>query len=441
MHRASPAFPVLLLLTGCTAAEAPEANSEAAPRVESVAADEAEGKLTLGAALAWRPAVNEPPRGWTGPVFALSHGYPTEPPRPPEGGYPWDVFEPTAQPREYMQAVLDYARADLEAVDWDPTKLETPNWFHAPWMSTGSPGGNGREFIHGMTRERWSRTGELSSEQTNDFIPNYAVGLYNAVGGFTLGQVWADGSAPDLSDGNANFRDGTVAIKLLFTKADPGVPGDGVPYLVGSKEWQANIARFKSDDRTPERLRLLQFDIAVRDTNETTTGWLFGTFVYNGDADGEKPLDRLQPVGLMWGDSPDFLPADADQSKLPPQQWLNDGVGTYQHYGWAKRLNGPVDNPASSCMSCHGRSAAWPPPGNMVPPNNVSDEDKLAWFDNVPAGQTKLQGAVSLDYSLQLAAGIEAWKEWLKGRLAPLGGRESDPFARRISREENPERR
>lgn len=441
MRRLSLAGLSLPLLIGCGTDEASQPDAGENREAKRAAAEEVQTSVTAGATLAWRPAVGKPPAGWTGPVFALSRGYPTQLPGPPEGGYPWDPIDPTTQPRSYMQAVLDYARADLEAVDWDPTKLERPNWFHAPWMATGRPRDSGREFIHGLTRERWSRSGELSPKQTNDYIPNYAVGLYNDVGGFTFGQVWANPSAPDLRQGKAKFRDGAVAIKLLFTKANPDVEGDGVPYLVGSKEWQANIAPFRSDNREPDTLRLLQVDIAVRDRDATTTGWLFGTFVYNGYADGETPLDRLEPVGLMWGDSPGFLPAKVDQGELPPEQWINDDVGTYQHYGWAKRVNGPVDNPRSSCMSCHGHSAAWPPPEQMVPPSNLSDIQKLPWFENVLAGQTSLPGSVSLDYSLQMAVGLEAWERSSIGRLASGDAARAGQSHRQISREEDPRRR
>ena len=40
------------------------------------------------------------------------------------------------------------------------------------------------EFIHGMTKERPSRPGELSPAQTAGH-DNWAVGFYNARGGFT----------------------------------------------------------------------------------------------------------------------------------------------------------------------------------------------------------------------------------------------------------------
>ena len=405
---------------GCQTGDGRESARVEPPLAAAALAAAGDEELSPAEQAAFRNAVEEPPADWTGNVFELSHDYPQELPAPPEGGYPWEAFDFETEPAEYMQAVLDSARADLEALDWDPTRMPEPTWFHAPWMSQGPPSGSGREFIRGMTRERASRIGELSPEQTNNFIPNYAVGFYNDVAGWTFGRVWADPANPAFENGEPVFQNGAMGIKLLFTKADPEVPGDGVPYLVGSNEWQANIAPFQSGDRVPETLRLLQVDIAVRDVrNDDVTGWVMGTFVYNGFQEGETPFDRLAPVGLMWGDSPGFLPADAEDGETPPQQWINDDVGTFQHLGWAKRINGPVDNPASSCMSCHGGGAETPVQSPMIPPSGLSDEEKLAWFVNVGAGEAKDEGSISLDYSLQMAVALQNWKQWSSSQPGP----------------------
>lgn len=391
------------------------------------------------AAHAWKNAVNDAPEGWDGPIFKLSHDYPKEAPTPPIAGYPWESIDYKTQPGEYCQAVLDYARVDLEVIDWDPTKMENPNWFHAPWMSEGPPTGNGREFIHGMTKERSSRIGELSPDQTNNYIANYAVGLYNDVGGYTFGRVWADPGKPALADKQPIFNNGTMAIKLLYTAADPAVPGDGVPYLKNSKEWQANIAPYQSNDRVPETLRLLQVDIAVRDQrNDSVTGWLLGTFCYNGDKPGDTPFDRLAPVGLMWGDSPGFTPKDATDGKKPSEQWINADVGTYQHLGWATRLNGPVDNPQSSCMSCHGGGAETPVLSSMLPPSGATDAEKLKWFVNVKAGETRDEGATSLDYSLQMSVAVQNWAKWLKAQSPNAAAIEAVGKEHAVDRGEEP---
>jgi hypothetical protein len=418
--------PLILLLLSCSPKSDTEPTLSAAAEADSATislASETERSAATSnpAQAAFRNAVNDPPADWTGHVFQLSHAYPTAKPIPPAGGYPWEAFDFVTQPDQYIQSVLDYARTDLEAIDWDPTKMTNPAWFHAPWMAQGNNSGNGREFIQGMTKERSSRKGELGPGQKNNYIGNYAVGLYNDVGGWTFGRVWQDPGDADFSGGKANYENGAMAIKLLFTEADPNVPDDGVPYLKGSKEWQANVAPFSSDGskpRAPKTLRLLQVDIAVRDLrNDQLTGWLFGTFVYNGNLPGQSPFDRLEPVGLMWGDSPGFLPADTSDGGVPPQQWINTSIGTYQHLGWAKRINGPVDNPASSCISCHGGSAETPVKSPMIPKSGLSDEEKLAWFNNIKAGTAKDAGSISLDYSLQMSVAIQNWNKWRKESL------------------------
>lgn len=387
------------------------------PRTPHALADEA-------AAEAFRNSVEAKPAGWTGPVFRLSHQYPTSRPAAPAAGFPWEQFDFRTQPAQYASAVLQAARADLEALDWDPTKAPTPKWFHAPWMATGTPSRNGREFIHGMTVERASRLSELVQGGSGaKRFRNVAVGFYNAIGGWTFGQVWANPAAPDVS--KAAFDNGAASIKLLFTEATAA----DVPYLAGSKEWQANLYESGPRKRVPATMRLLQVDIAVRDRrNDARTGWVMGTFVYNGNLPGASPFDRLTPVGLMWGNDPGLLPGTGLK---PVESWINDATGTYQHLGWAGRLNGPVDNPRSSCLSCHSTAQA-PALAEMVPPTNLPNAQKLTWFRNVKAGERFKGDAPSLDYSLQMAVAFERWSDWDERNQPAAPGAIRMPRAPRI---------
>jgi hypothetical protein len=45
------------------------------------------------------------------------------------------------------------------------------------------------------------------------------------------------------------------------------------------------------------------------------------------------------------------------------------------------------------------------------PPAGASDTEKMRWFRNIRSGQAFDQGQISLDYSLQLAQGIENFFE------------------------------
>ena len=71
------------------------------------------------------------------------------------------------------------------------------------------------------------------------------------------------------------------------------------------------------------------------------------------------------------------------------------------HVGYQGRLNGPIDNPVSSCLSCH--STAEVPAGTMVPPSGANP---APWFRNIKSGTPFDAGRQSTDYSLQLAVGI-----------------------------------
>jgi hypothetical protein len=367
----------------------------------------------LCASLAWTnagiaqfpDAHDPPPPGWTGPVFKLRQDYP--PAVPPPENYPWKQFDFKTQPLDYLQSVLQYCyQGNTDpAVDWQVEKNQQRNWYHAPWMHATD---SGREFIHGLTRERNTPAGDLHDNQTAA-VQNWAVSLYNPPGGYTIGQVWKDPNAPDPSA--ARFADGAVSIKLLFTEATDQSGPKQVPFLNNAKAWQADINRDAlPDGSNVPSLRLLQIDVAVRESRaDSTTGWVFGTFIYNGNAPGATPYDRMVPVGLMWGNDPGVTPTMVTGGTMLQESYLNPAAKPLmKHYGWAGRLNGPVDNKVSSCLSCH--STAQVPQGSaMTPPGNASEPARLNWFRNIKAGDPFDPGGQnqSVDYSLQLSAGIQ----------------------------------
>ena len=150
---------------------------------------------------AFPDAHNPPPAGWMGPVFKLSQNYPaTLPTLEPASQRKWTQFDfknPMHAP-QYLKAVLDYCLEGNTANNFaDVSQNPVRPWYHAPWLHVDSAnGGDGREFIHGLTKERTSAAGDLGPAQVNRH-DNWAVGFYNARGGFTLGQVWKDPTHPD----------------------------------------------------------------------------------------------------------------------------------------------------------------------------------------------------------------------------------------------------
>ncbi len=363
------------------------------------------------------------PSDYKGRVFSLSQNYPQS--LIVEKELPWKKYGFKTQPEKYLKAVLGYCFAGNIETDWDVEKNSVRRWYGTPWMHTGP---SGREFIRGMTSERTSRKGELSYKQSDEF-QNWAVSFYNAPGGYTIGQVWKDPNKPDPT--KALFPEGTVAVKLLFTQAT----GKQVPYLEGSPEWTANIYDLgnqpppsppKDLPRKPQTLRLVQIDVAVRDKDANkTTGWVFGTFTYDKDAPGQTAWDRIVPIGLMYGNDPTLTRQKIQIGKLLKESVICKSFKPPQHLGYAGRLNGPVDNPNSSCLSCHS-TAQFPIDLNadILPPHVLATEngDKIVdydskiwmdWYRNVKAGTPFNKGisylcqdTKSLDYSLQLSVGI-----------------------------------
>jgi hypothetical protein len=197
-----------------------------------------------------------------------------------------------------------------------------------------------------------------------------------------------------------------------------------VPYLKGSPEWQIDrhVMNPRTKGYTCERAvqisRMVQVDVAVTDPR-SPTGWVYGTFAYDGNRPGSTFWDKLDPLGIEFGSDPWTFPAVPASESIPPQQSvINPHIGIAQHLGCEGRLAGPVDNAQSSCMACHG--SAYAPPdgapaqmGANVPPSfgfpGMCIQYSLAnaaYFDNTIAPQKFSGGnyadAIPLDTSLQL---------------------------------------
>jgi len=372
------------------------------------------------------------PSGWTGPQFAPSFDFPAS--APPAEVLPWQAIDFRSEPARYLQAVLAYVLEGQSLASWRVQDNPVRRWYHMPWMG---PGGSGREFINGLTRERDARIGSLGEGQ-KVCRQNWAVGFYNPAGGHALGRIWGpvrDGSGPpNLSA--LPFPAGTVVAKLLVTEANP----DEVPLLAGGPIFQVNIHEKTVEGpncapattgsppvpagRKPATLTLLQLDVAIRDPRlDNTTGWIFGTFVYDGRMPGSDPWKKIAPVGLMWGNDPGLSDSDAEAGKRPTESIVLSMFGFPRPGGFGRghRMNGPVDNPVSACMSCH-MTSQWPNPASLTPPGGANWDTVKCWFRNLspstpfgfaPSPNRECgampSGVVSLDYSLQLAVALRNW--------------------------------
>lgn len=334
----------------------------------------------------------------------------------PRDDQPWEAISFRDAPADYMQKVLDSARPYFKDVDGRLTGTGSEPWWISKWLDYGT---SGREPLMGLTKERGPKAGDLS-ETSTEGAQVWAVGFYSIPGAAVLGEVFADPCTPSLPV-NLKFPADTVSIKFLFSDASV----DEVSYLKDAPVYYAYIDRAGSSsaslpvsDRARQSLRLLQVDISVKDNRSIDTGWVFGTFVWQGPPKGDQLFDNLVPVSLQWGNDPGIY----DENSIK-QSWVNDDLkGTV--FGWAKRpsmgfmgrANGPADNVRSSCLSCH--SAARSPRATIGLLDSGFNMDHLddplavkrhvdTWFQNIRSGrlfQSTEPAAANLDYSLQLEA-------------------------------------
>jgi hypothetical protein len=366
----------------------------------------------------------QPPASYKGPIFQLSQNYPTTLPNGTPAFFKLlpKLSNDFEQWRPYVEAVKKYCLEGNVENDWYVQKNTVRKWYHAPWQHYGPLG---REGIHGLTKEAQIQSKQLAPTQITTG-QTFAVGIYNDIGGYTIGRVWKDPQNPDPSFTSKpnSFHNGTVVCKPLFADVDL----KQVPFLVNPVLWQAYVTdSFNSANREIKNVALIQMDFAVRDTRIPGTGWIFGTFQYNGAVTGKPGWDNLVPVGVMWGNDPEntgnnYTNPQPTVTKINPTI-MESAINAKPelpptHLGWNGRLDGPVDNPVSACLSCH-MTAESPQLSPMnptfqapdkVPP--VGSKEWMRWFQNEEAGVPFDAAALSTDFSLQLAGGIQNFYDW-----------------------------
>lgn len=347
----------------------------------------------------------------------------------PSGTRPWRQFDPRDADEQlaYAMALRNYALTSAVTRGLTPgmpansnyadplggtvsTTLRNQKWYPAPRMFYGPTDAPGtREAAHGMTLERTVRIGELGGNTR--VFRNYAVAYYDARGGRVFQQLW-NATAPGVDTPRLDrmrFAEHSFVYKLLFSAA----PASAFPRDLLAGALQLDI--LPDPGGPPVRVRLMQIDIAVKDARAGATGWVFATYAYDRDLPGNSPWRKMAPVGLMWGNDPGGPPLS--------QSWINPDAPQYarDHLGVDGRLNGPVDNPASACMSCHATAQA-PVVASMLPSGACAATRRADWFRNLsgstPFGRRQNSGGSCLtaqtgldlraaDYSLQMAATVD----------------------------------
>jgi len=405
----------------------------------------------------------DPPADYTGKVFKLSQNYPAQ--LPPMENFPWlkIAFKEggPVDPRAYLQALLDYGLEGNVDVDFYVENNKKRNWYGVPWMDWNTevvsdwPGTDGREFVHGFTHE-FDSSGDTLSTLQKDFVDTWSGAYFNDRAAFGIGQVYCDPDDPKPGalnpdpNGLNNMANGSYIIKLLFST----VTEQQLPVVKNALEWTADlfvnddpnwrnqgpISRFK---RALGTIRLIQIDVSVRD-DRSATGWLLGTFAYDGNAKGSTPWKRMTPIGLQWGNNPKLTysevcarPSHCNRKKLT-QQWINERAAkelatpplSFNHLGYAGRLAGPVDNSNASCMGCH-QTAGFPmtpilpeysPNGSLLKLDaekrpQTDQSFRMMYYGNVPSGVVFSDRQLySSDYSLQLSMSLQ---NFISQRCAP----------------------
>jgi hypothetical protein len=429
---------------------------------------------SIGAtAEAFRNSVDTPPAGWNGPLFKLSHAYPKQ---QPTCDAPWlkrQVSFSEVDPkwddwRGYVQDIVDYIKRSQnpnlpDVTGWQTTVSGQTLWYHVPWMAFD--GQRGREFAHGLTNELSTalstfHEGRGSGKEhifhalvdpgthVDPLFETWSVGMYNACGAWSLGQVFPHSGIPTVRSENGQtsanglpFPNGTVVIKLLNTTADAA----SVPYLRGTTDWQADCHvqfapdKYSTCDRRVRKVHLIQIDLAVVD-ERSPTRWVYSTLTYNGNLPGKSVLDRMEALGVQWGTDPHTFPATTRAESKPLQETVLAPVSLPEHYGCERRLAGAVDQANSSCVSCHMGAFAAPPPYLNIQSVTVPaifsfpgmcttyNADNAGYFSNYRYPQTyptaqspsPFAGAVPLDSSLQLAVAFAQYATYISPRAFPL---------------------
>jgi hypothetical protein len=429
------------------------------------------------ALFAFRDSADTPPSNWSGPRFKLSHNYPKQRPRceAPWLKRPVNFNNPNPKWedwKDYVQDIINYVAEGQDPnlpdnVGWKTEVNGQTRWFHIPWMAYDPHGG--REFVHGLTNELSTalstfkndpNSGRASGKQklagavqagVNPLFETWSVGMYNPCGAWSVGQVFPASGAPatykDPKTGRLMVRglpfpEGTVVMKVLNTTAD----ADSVSYMKNSTNWQANghkklvpVPTKSSDyttyDRAITTVHLVQVDLAVIDPRSPTR-WVYSTLAYDGTLDPQRyptVWSRLVPLGVQWGSDPESFPAVPQDQSKPLWQSVLAPVNLPEHYGCNKRLAGVVDNPSSSCVSCHmGAYAAAPGvideqgkniPLIFVPISTCQTYSPASksYFSNYkypmpyPDSTGLIKAAIPLDSSLQLQVAFVEYAQFVNG--------------------------
>lgn len=295
-----------------------------------------------------------------------------------QGGFPWKGLNLRDKKQALRAALLLQKYFYENMANQNPSnpdmnfiaqKNTSRYWCNVPWLNVGP---SGREAIHGLTKEldmKPSPKMDVYSAATPG--TDWGVAYFNAPGCETLGDVFGTAAVPATVPHweRTNFKDGTVSVKILFTSAN-------FPAIKDAYTWKANVSDVGQLERSVRTVRHIQMDISVKDASfvglaKRLSNWTMFGFYYDPNYDFDKEfraefgevnplksianlpagLFKMRPMGVQTGFD---APATGDTILF----------GSAQANGAGGRLNGPADNPKTSCLGCHataGHAASMVP--------------------------------------------------------------------------------
>lgn len=397
----------------------------------------------------WSNTSSQPPPSsqYSGPLFQLSHSYPTTKPKPPVnppwiqalGGKPIGPSNALA----YTQALKEQITPNMRKLlfDYANWNAEKAGWYNQPWLA------NIREPIHGMYQGSMFPASTFADSGLKKDMITYVVTYYDSAAAYTVGQLWGS-SAKDPKVANGQFQEGAIIVKLAMTTAT----AQDWPVMKDAAQLPLYIpappTNYGEGPQQVLNTSLMQVDIIVKDSKTAPKStWVFTTLVYDEKAPGKDAWDKMVPLGAMWGNDPQ----STDTTIAVKETVLNPAAPAYSTatIGWNGRLSGPNDGAvtsgyvngvvvqqmsASSCMSCHG-VAQWPmkdfllpmeasvKPGRYTPSPAVllnqpvvftpGTKRFMDWFQDRPGNVPQNPGTTAVDYDMVFAfKSLPAWAQW-----------------------------
>lgn len=261
--------------------------------------------------------------------------------------------------------------------------------------------------------------------------------------------------------------DGSVSFKMLFTTLQSEESKDDshavYPSLKEAYQWVAHVSTHR--EKTPrivQKVSHVQMDIAIKDSRlknlmaaqgathpDDVIPWAMLTYYFDPQytnpifdsrskirlsdeeiAKAPEGLKHMRPIGLQYGLDKgnsvifyvDGLGLAANNHKLPPSE-----TGSQPVPGQAfmdTRLNGPADNPESSCLGCHAASGYRKFVGkdNFKFPKDYERGADVGWVDPVfgvmdnATYNEQVKPAVNVDFNQQIRIGLQRYMQIIKGK-------------------------